>query len=92
MNEVPRFTCFVPMMESQVLKAINTFKAKFCKLGPILTTISKKIGPLVLGSFGIMKSGGFHGHEIQQILWNLADFMVMKSGGFHGGIHWISWP
>ena len=44
----------------------------------------KKIGPMVLGSFG-MKSAGFH-HEI------LADFMAMKSGQFHGHEIWqISW-
>ena len=29
-----------------------------------------------------MQFGGFHGHEIWQISWNLVDFM--KSGGFHG--------
>ena len=35
-----------------------------------------KIGPLVLGSFGIMKSGEFHGHGIRWISWwNPVDFM-----------------
>ena len=38
--------------------------------------IIPKIGPLVLGSFGIMKSGRFHGHKIRQISWwNLVDFI-----------------
>ena len=47
-----------------------------------------KIGPLVLGSFG-MKSAGFYGHEIWQISWNPVDFMV-ESGKFNE-IWWISW-
>ena len=55
------------------------------KLGVKMSLYALKIGPLVLGSFG-MKSAGFHGHEIWQISWwNPADFM-MESGGFHGGI------
>ena len=49
----------------------------------------KKIGPLVLGSFG-MKYTGFHAlkfgrfHEIWRISWlrNLLDFMAMKSAKF----------
>ena len=57
---------------------------------------SNKIGPLVLGSFGIfheirriswVKYGRFH-DEIQWISWNLADFM--KSGRFHNEIRQIS--
>ena len=60
---------------------------------PIIAKL-KKIGPLVLGSFG-MKSAGFHG-GIWWISWpwippwNLPDFM--KSAKFHGHEIWqISW-
>ena len=39
---------------------------------------------VLMKKYSAMKSGGFHGHEIWQISWNLANFMAMKSGGFHG--------
>ena len=47
----------------------------------------ERIGPLVLGSFG-MKSARFQG---QIPPWNLADFMAMKSSRFHDEIWQISW-
>ena len=42
-NNAPRFRCFAPMMEDQVIKAVHSLKSKSCELDPIPTTILKKL-------------------------------------------------
>ena len=85
-----RFLCqFVGATGLKVLLFVHYLCT--CSVSSIVCKLVEKIGPLVLGSFGIMKSAGFYGHEIWWISWNLADFMV-ESGRFHGHDIWqISW-
>ena len=58
----PHFTCFAPMMELQVIKAIHTLKSKSCNLDPIPTTIFKKLlpklAPLITKTINVSLTNG----------------------------------